>query len=188
MIGNGTKVAPFDEVEDQEVPISDKRQIHIYVRHQRFEFPLDTLLATPHTRLWQLAREVLTAENKTTMESHRQPIQLHFDRDPIIFSFIHEFYISGELHIKNKEICMRSLEQEFNFWQIDTDLLFPCCWQLYQDYKIKLRFLREIKEEWIPVWFTEYAPKPIGLADKIHLFLEYPNSSTVAKVSHSKQA
>ncbi len=179
---NVQELTVVDSHDNEEELTKDITKITIYVRRQCFEFPLDTLLATPHTRLWQLAQNVLTANDNTTT----QPVTFSFDRDPIIFSFIHEFYISGELHIKNKEICMRSLEREFNFWKIDTDLLFPCCWQLFQDYKLRLNFLREIKQEWVPVWFPQYSPKPNGLADKIHLFLEYPNSATVAKVSQSK--
>lgn len=170
------------------------------IRGQKFVFPLHSLLKYPDSKLGQIAETIvkdqLPTNNATNgfregeddayitwRGSEKSTHELKFDRDPVIFGMIHNFYLSDHLHIHNG-VCMTALETELEFWQIDADFMSICCWQQLQTIKDNERTLERIKQEWYDIWFIpESLPAQDGWAMKLLVFLEYPNSSKAAKVS-----
>ena len=102
------------------------------VRHEVF---LKTLQKFPDSRLGNLSSS--TAKKYPTDE-------FYFDRNPIIFNFILDFFRTGKLHF-NDEICANSFCDELEFWMLSEGNLSPCCKEKY--YMKKLQATREIKEE-----------------------------------------
>eukprot|EP00092_Neocalanus_flemingeri_P056777 GFUD01067357.1.p1 GENE.GFUD01067357.1~~GFUD01067357.1.p1 ORF type:complete len:443 (+),score=85.61 GFUD01067357.1:17-1345(+) len=106
------------------------------------EVLLKTLQRFPDSRLGNLSSS--TIKDQTTKEYSQLTNEVYFDRSPIIFNDILDFYRTGKLHF-NDESCAIRLSDELEFWMIAESNLSPCCKERY--FVKKLEATREMHEE-----------------------------------------
>ena len=89
------------------------------VRSETFK---KTLLRMPGTRLSMMNKQ----------DEHWRPDanEYFFDRHPVAFSAVLNYYRTGELHVPN-DICGPQLEKELSFWGIEENSIEQCCWISY---------------------------------------------------------
>lgn len=52
--------------------------------------------------------------------------EYYFERSPIIFEYVVDFYVTGKLH-RPMDICPIRLRYELDYWRIPTPFMSPCC-------------------------------------------------------------
>ena len=77
-------------------------------------------LKYPGTRMYDIAY------------SWRRNRPTYVDRDPYVSSYILNYYRTGHLHFP-KYMCLQSIQEELEFWSIQTNSFAPCCFGKYQD-------------------------------------------------------
>ncbi|KAE9553597.1 hypothetical protein FO519_003192 [Halicephalobus sp. NKZ332] len=55
-----------------------------------------------------------------------QSEEYYFERSPLIFEYIIDFYITGKLH-RPMDVCPIRLRYELDFWRIPISSMSPCC-------------------------------------------------------------
>ncbi|XP_032403871.1 potassium voltage-gated channel subfamily S member 3-like [Xiphophorus hellerii] len=63
--------------------------------------------------------------------------EFYFDRNPIFFCSIHNFYLTGKLHLVDG-LCMVSFFQELEYWGIKEHHLDLCCSNRFQELMQKI--------------------------------------------------
>lgn len=71
----------------------------------------------------KLARHFLSSAPTANSGSQQTPFA---DRNPVIFACILDFYRSGQLHVPHS-YCYVAIEEELEYWQIDSSYLAECC-------------------------------------------------------------
>ncbi|CAH1801946.1 unnamed protein product [Owenia fusiformis] len=102
-------------------------RITIDVGGVRFTTLRSTLENIPKTKLADLTRY-------KTKNYDAGANEFFFDRNPLIFAAILEFYRTGDLHIPTN-ICGPQVKTELDFWEISEDFISPCCWRAYKAYE-----------------------------------------------------
>ena len=121
-VGQGSMPNPPDCVPQSH---SDERVL-INVSGEQFETWKHTLEKFPDTLLGSSEKEYFYDD--VTKE-------YFFDRDPIIFKYILNYYRTGLLHFPKQE-CVTSFDQELSFFGIIPDVMGDCCYEDYQVSKI----------------------------------------------------
>lgn len=89
---------------------------------KRYETYKATLKKIPATRLSRLTEAL----------ANYDPIlnEYFFDRHPIVFAQILNYYRTGKLHYPT-DVCGPLFEEELEFWGLDSNQVEPCCWSTY---------------------------------------------------------
>lgn len=98
----------------------------INVGGTRFETYMDTLAKRRNTRL--------SALNKDSRNYRTNCNEYFFDRDPIIFRSVIDFYRTGTLHLPS-DICSTIIRRELEYWNIHEEHVAPCCWGFFRAHK-----------------------------------------------------
>lgn len=179
--------------DDREVDMRNKVILNVGgIRHETY---LSTLRNIPDTRLHSLT-------NNPTQLAEFDPNsgEFFFDRHPIVFAQILNYYRTGKLHCPS-DVCGPVFEDELAFWGLEDASIEPCCWMNYKKHgeaQANLNAFDKIIEEAIsePDYsFQEDAE--LGLQSRnyrqlwrkyqsrIWINLEEPSSSMKAKVHAS---
>ena len=113
------------------------KRIIINVGGTRFETYRSTLRLLPETRLAQLS--------PTNSDFDPIRIEYFFDRDPVSFSAILNYYRTGKLHVPN-EVCGNLFFEELNFWGIGERSIQPCCWTTYSTQRACDEILQKVMD------------------------------------------
>lgn len=97
---------------------SDISTIQFNISGHHFTTAVDTLLNFPHTKLGELASKTLTEQSRCST--------YFFDADEEVFKEVLRFHRTGELHAP-RDMCYQSFIRNLEFWNIDKDLVSPCC-------------------------------------------------------------
>jgi potassium voltage-gated channel Shab-related subfamily B protein 1 len=153
------------------------------VKHQVLWENLERL---PNSRLAKLKlaksdEEIL----KFCDDFNRERNEFYFDRQADSFISILNFYRTGKLHII-EDICVMSFQEDLKYWEISELNLEICCQQKY--YQKKQELLDEMEKE-LEIFKTtktdEFKSCCPNMRSKIWNLVEYPKSSTIARVSES---
>lgn len=92
----------------------------------RYETYKATLKKIPATRLSRLTEAL----------ANYDPIlnEYFFDRHPIVFAQILNYYRTGKLHYPT-DVCGPLFEEELEFWGLDSNQVEPCCWSTYSTHR-----------------------------------------------------
>jgi hypothetical protein len=69
-----------------------------------------------------------------------------FDRNPIIFQSILDFYRDGQMHIPH-DVCARQIGKDLIFWQLSLSKLADCCKKHYKDVLDEIESYEAIVDE-----------------------------------------
>ncbi|XP_064648574.1 potassium voltage-gated channel protein Shaw-like isoform X2 [Lineus longissimus] len=138
-----------------------------------------TLKTFPGTKLDQLGTNCGEYDEKSD--------SYFFDRNPVLFNYVLDCYRSGRFHFPSY-LCGDSVMEELCFWGLDDNVIANCCLKSYDDYEERRHTLEAIYKtsncDMRQKARTEMLDNT-GLRRmryQLWLFLEYPNSSTSAKV------
>lgn len=98
--------------------------IIINVGGEVFKTSKDHFKRFPKTRLADLDATSGTYEESTN--------SYFFDRNPVLFHYILDYYKSGELHIPHN-VCYRLVESELSYWQIEYSEMTDCCKKVIEE-------------------------------------------------------
>lgn len=174
------KIQDLDSHTDN-TDMMDDRRVLLNVGGWRHETTRQTLKSIPCSRLAKLMEETDSKANGV----RNIPDEFYFDRHPELFSYILNFYRTGELHFPHT-ICGPIIKAELIFWELDEQDIAPCCWVGYNSYAETQEALGKFRT-------TEKEDEALGTADpsaswwqrvrpQIWAFFENPNSSRMAKV------
>ncbi|KAJ1365297.1 hypothetical protein KIN20_025559 [Parelaphostrongylus tenuis] len=105
--------------------------------------------------------------------------EYYFERSPIIFEYIVDFFISGKLH-RPMDICPIRLRYELEYWRIPVHLLSPCC-TLEDSHLISKKINEITRDSGCPP--SSFEKVWIGhIRHNLYRLLENPRSSMAAKV------
>ena len=102
--------------DDEEEPIV------LNIGGTRFETYKSMLNKKPGSRLAKL--------NKKLQNYRADYDDYFFDRDPMMFRSIIDFYRNNSLHFPHN-VCGPVVRQELKFWEIDEEHVAPCCWEFF---------------------------------------------------------
>ncbi|XP_055295912.1 potassium voltage-gated channel protein Shaw-like [Sitodiplosis mosellana] len=103
-----------------------ENRIILNVGGVRYETYKATLKKIPATRLSRLTEAL----------ANYDPIlnEYFFDRHPIVFAQILNYYRTGKLHYPT-DVCGPLFEEELDFWGLDSNQVEPCCWSTYSTHR-----------------------------------------------------
>ncbi|KAI3388903.1 hypothetical protein SNEBB_006736 [Seison nebaliae] len=151
------KLNPLETDEDVDEPASmapvihgkdrkeaKKQMICINVSGIRFNVMKFTLRRLPHTILGN----IIMKEKSWVHDEFYDPInnEYFFDRNPLIFAYVLNFYRTGELHIPHDK-CGSSIKRELDFWGINEGDIQACCWLNYSKFKNHRNILHDFELE-----------------------------------------
>ncbi|XP_063283815.1 potassium voltage-gated channel subfamily C member 3-like [Pelobates fuscus] len=99
------------------------RRVVINVGGVRFETYASTLQTFPGTKLSNLAES--TAYSTNDYDPQRN--EFFFDRNPVVFGYVLDFYRNKHLHCSG-DMCRSVLMEELNFWEVNSRQMPYCCW------------------------------------------------------------
>lgn len=180
---------------DNERVVGTRKKIILNVGGLRHETYVGTLRNIPDSRLYSL-----TNNNPTQVpEFDPNSGEFFFDRHPLVFAQILNYYRTGKLHCPN-DVCGPIFEEELAFWGLEDASIETCCWMNYKKHgeaQANLSSFDKLVEE--AASEHEYGFHEEGevgqqvrnyrqvfrkCKSKIWLTLEEPSSSLTAKVSH----
>ncbi|ELU15234.1 hypothetical protein CAPTEDRAFT_187221 [Capitella teleta] len=104
--------------------------------------------------------------------------EIFFDRDPFIFNCIMNFYSSGHLHFRHC-MCRNEVQNELEYWKIDSTKLAPCCWVWFGQKAATEKKCRAVSQNFTEDKTEQLLP-PNGWRIKLYRIMENPNSSRLA--------
>lgn len=147
--------------------LNDKR-IVLNVSGRKFETWDHNLKKFPSTLLGSSDREAF-------YDSHKR--EYFFERDPIFFRHILNYYRHGKLHFSLEE-CGEFYEDELNFFRIPADAMGLCCLEEYGDANTNGSRDPPVEEKKA----CECVPLRKTFRQKLWFTLENPQSCTTAKI------
>lgn len=86
----------------------------------RHETLSSTIASAPDTRLFWI-----TEKNGQSPEYDSEKGEYFFDRNPLLFPYILNYYRTGKLHCP-MDVCGSLFEEELQFWGIDESVIGEC--------------------------------------------------------------
>ena len=178
---------------DNERVVGTRNKIILNVGGLRHETYVGTLRNIPDTRLYSL-----TNNNPTQVpEFDPSSGEFFFDRHPLVFAQILNYYRTGKLHCPN-DVCGPIFEEELAFWGLEDASIETCCWMNYKKHgeaQANLSSFDKIVEEAASeheysfhdegdpaLQMRSYRHALRKYKSKVWLTLEEPSSSLTAKV------
>lgn len=164
------------------------RRVTLNVGGERHEVLWKTLERLPGSRL-SLLRTTTCHERILELCDDYSLVdnEFYFDRHPLSFSSILNFYRTGKLHLV-KEISVLSFSEDLEYWGIDAALLEFCCQKRFNDKSEHV--YDEVRKEGEALDQLEDEDFGEGPCAKIQKFgwdmMEKPTSSFPARVSQFK--
>ncbi|KAL3856842.1 hypothetical protein ACJMK2_011553 [Sinanodonta woodiana] len=161
------------------VPKPDDSEITVLnIGGKRFETTKGTLRNHPNSKLARL--------NKTSEEYDFDKCEFFFDRNPVLFEWILDYYRYGLMHMP-LDVCVNKTSEELDYWELSSETIAGCCRQKYREMMheyatylaLKKEFehdLHEDKQQSVEISTFK------KLREKIWNFLDDIESSRPAKV------
>ena len=110
-------------------PIGPNGRVNINVGGVRFETFASTCQNVPESRLYYIIEKWAQ-----TPEYDPDRGEYFFDRHPMFFPYILEYYRTGKLHCPT-EVCGPLFEDELLFWGVDESVMEPCCYPNFRKHR-----------------------------------------------------
>ncbi|XP_013419866.1 potassium voltage-gated channel protein Shaw [Lingula anatina] len=162
----------LDKKKRENKRFGDKR-ITLNIGGHRHETWLSTLKTIPGSRLYHLA-------NMQEADESYDPVnkEYFFDRHPIAFATILQYYRVGELHM-DQTLCGNVMDDELDYWGLNETDIETCCWSHYYSYREHKNTLDALDENFGP---NDVCPEHFSpMRRMLWQFLEDPQSSRAAK-------
>ena len=160
-------------------------KIALNISGLKYEISFKHLKRIPTSRLAQIyyANDVERI-NEFCDNFNPQENELYFDRDPVIFNNILNYYRSGKLHVL-ENVCPVAYKDELNYWGISELLVDDCCnMKFYLKQESVLEDIKKNQDTEIKVAekeeFKNCCP---SFRKKLWNILDKPETSCYAKVN-----
>jgi hypothetical protein len=125
-----------------------KKRILLNLRGIKFDILFETLQKIPNNRLDRLRKLIESShQNNLTINDELLNVcddydlvhnEFYFNRDPLIFNQILNYYATDNLHIDDSN-CISLYTNELSYWMIDDVLVDKCCEWKYLSLKHDIR-------------------------------------------------
>ncbi len=102
-------------------------RVILNIRGVKYDVKWKTLRKFPNTRLGKLKNAINTNEiYKLCDDFDSINNEFYFERDPFIFNYVLNYYLTGKLHVSGEK-CVSLIKEELNYWDIDVYSIESCC-------------------------------------------------------------